>query len=99
MLALAEAGKPTGFASRGMFSKHVTTPYWIRMRLLHEKFLIELRQSLLATLNDALKRIGSRMGFECELKVDGLPTDHEVDIALNQLDSGSLPLVKIMEMF
>jgi hypothetical protein len=99
MLALAEAGKPIGFASRGMFNKHVATPYWIRMRLLHERFLIELRQSLLDTLNNALKRIGSRMGFECELKVDGFPTDRDIEIALNQLDSGSLPLVKLMDVY
>src|SRR6266478_10100480 len=55
MLALAEAGKPIGFASRGMFNKHVTTPYWIRMRLFHERFLIELRKTLLDALNDALR--------------------------------------------
>lgn len=99
MLALAEAGRPIGFGSRGMFNKHVATPYLIRMRLLHEKFLIELRQSLLDTLNDALERIGRRMGFDCELKVDGLPTDRDIEIALNQLDSGSLPLTKLMDAY
>lgn len=99
MLALAEAGRPIGFGSRGMFNKHVATPYWIRMRLLHERFLIELRQSLLDTLNEALKRIGSQMGFDCELKVNGLPTDRDIEIALNQLDSGSLPLVKLMDAY
>ena len=99
MLAIAEAGRPIGFGSRRMFDKNVATPYWIRMRLLHERFLIEFRQSLLDTLNDALKRIGSRMGFKCELKVDGLPTDHDIEIALNQLDSGSLPLLKLMDVY
>ena len=99
MFALAEAGKSIGFASRGMFNKHLATPYQIRMRLLHERFLIELRQTLLATLNDALRKIGSRMGFECELKVNGLPTDHDIEIALNQLDSGSLSLVKLMDAY
>lgn len=99
MLALAEAGRPVGFGSRGMFNKHVATPYWIRLRLLHEKFLIELRQSLLNTLNDALKRIGNRMGFDCELKVDGLPTDRDIEIALNQLDAGSPPLLKLMDAY
>jgi hypothetical protein len=87
MLALAEAGRPIGFGSRGMFNKYVATPYWIRMRLLHEKFLIELRQSLLETLNCALKRIGSRMGFECKLKADGLPTDHDIEIALGPVNT------------
>ena len=99
MLALAEAGRPIGFGSRGMFNKHVATPYWIRMRLLHERFLIEFRQALLDTLNDALRRMGSRMGFECELKVDGLPTDRDIEIALNQLNSGSPPLIKLMDTY
>ena len=99
MLALAEAGRPIGYACRGMFNEQAATPYWIRLKILHELFLIELRQSLLRTLNAGLKKTGERMGFEGQIEVNGWPTHHDVEVALNQLDAGAPSLVEILDTF
>jgi hypothetical protein len=99
LLALAEAGRPIGYACRGMFNEQAATPYWIRLKILHEAFLIELRQSLLKTLNAGLKKTGDKIGFECQIEVSGWPTLHDVEVALNQLDAGAPSLVDILDTF
>ncbi|HWY31205.1 MAG TPA: hypothetical protein VNX46_10640, partial [Candidatus Acidoferrum sp.] len=88
-----------GYACRGMFNEQVATPYWIRLKILHEAFLIELRQSLLKTLNAGLKAMGDKMGFECQIEVSGWPTHRDVEVALNQLDAGAPSLVEILNTF
>ena len=98
-LALVEAVKPIGWNARGSYNGHVTSYYWIRLMLTFEKFKIELRHTILATLNDALKRIGKKLGFEAQIEISGLPVRVDVTDALRKLDLGEVPFTEVMKAF
>jgi hypothetical protein len=98
-LALVEAVKPVGWNARGSFNGRVTSYYWIRLMLNFEKFKIELRHSMLATLNDALKRIGQKLGFEAQIDISGTPLHVDVTDALRKLDLGEVPFTEVMKAF
>jgi hypothetical protein len=98
-LALVEAVKPIGWNARGTFNNFVLSYYWIRMSLTFEKFKIRLREAMLATLNRSLQRIGEKVGFKAEIKMEGLPTIADVDNASNQLASGAMPFTEVMKVF
>jgi hypothetical protein len=69
------------------------------MALKFEKFKIELRQTLLAALNEVLGRIGARIGFSAEIQIHGLPSIQDVDIAIEKLRSGTMPFTEVMDPF
>lgn len=98
-LALVEAIKPIGWNARGSFSDCVTSYYWIRLLLKFERFKIELRHSMLATLNEAVLRIGQKLNFAGRIEISGLPLRVDVTDALRKLDSGERPFTEIMEVF
>jgi hypothetical protein len=98
-LALVEAVKPIGWNARGSFNDCVTSYYWIRLMLTFERFKIELRSALLATLNEGLQRIGLKLGFEAQIKITGLPMRVDVADAIVKLDSGLMPFTEVMKAF
>jgi hypothetical protein len=98
-LALIEAAKPVGWIARGLFNDQVLSYYWIKMRLKFESVKIELRDTMLATLNDGLRRIGERMGFKATIVVKGVPTLRDVADALQKLNTGEVPFTKVMDVF
>jgi len=98
-LALVEAVKPIGWNARGSFNDCVLSYYWIHMSLTFEKFKIQLREAMLTTLNGGLERIGEKIGFKAQIKIDGLPTLADVDTASNNLNSGAMPFTEVMKPF
>ncbi|PYJ61823.1 MAG: hypothetical protein DME24_05655 [Verrucomicrobia bacterium] len=98
-LALVEAVKPIGWNARRSFNDCVTSYYWIRLMLTFEKFKIELRHAILAALNDALKRIGQKLGFAAQIEISGLPMRVDVTDAVRKLDSGEIPFTEVMKAF
>jgi hypothetical protein len=98
-LALVEAVKPIGWNARGTFNDCVLSYYWIHLSLTFEKFKIQLRETMLATLNDGLGRIGEKIGFKTQIKIDGLPTLADVDTASRNLNSGTMPFTEVMKTF
>ena len=98
-LALIEAAKPVGWIARGLFNDEVLSYYWIKMRLDFESVAIRLRDSMLATPNQGLRRIGERMGFSAAIAVKGARTLKDVDEALHKLDSGAVPFTEVMDAF
>jgi hypothetical protein len=98
-LALVEAVRPIGWNARGSYNNRVTSYYWIRLMLTFEKFKIELRHTMLATLNDTLKRIGKQLGFEAQIEIHGLPMRVDVKDALRKLDLGEVPFTEVMKAF
>jgi hypothetical protein len=98
-LALVEAVKPIGWNARGSYNDCVTSYYWIRLMLTFERFKIELRHTMLAKLNDALKRIGQKLGFEAQIEINGLPMRVDVTNALGKLDLGEAPFTEVMKPF
>jgi hypothetical protein len=98
-LALVEAVKPIGWNARGSFNDSVLSYYWILMSLTFERFKIRLRETMLATLNAGLQRVGEKLGFEGRLKIEGLPTLADVDRATEHLNSGVMPFTEVMKPF
>ncbi len=98
-LALVEAVRPIGWNARGTYNDCVTSYYWIRLMLTFEKFKIELRHAMLAAINDALKRIGQKLGFEAQIEISGLPMRVDVTDALRKLELGEVPFTEVMKAF
>jgi hypothetical protein len=98
-LALVEAVKPIGWNARGAFNSCVLSYYWIHLMLRFERFKIQLRNAMLAELNDGLKRVGQKIGFESKITIDGLPTEADVDNAIANLSSGTMAFTDVMKPF
>jgi hypothetical protein len=98
-LALVEAVKPVGWYARGSYNQYVTSYYSIRLMLTFEEFKIELRHSMLATLNDALKCIGRKLGFEGQIEISGIPLHADITDARRKLDLGEAPFTEVMKTF
>lgn len=98
-MALAEAVKIIGWNARGLFGEEILEYYWMYRELLFRKFVIELRESILATLNKGLKIAGQTVGFSAQIKIEGLPTIKEVTEAFEQLKRGDLSFEEIMKPF
>jgi len=98
-LALAHSFKKIGWNVRQLFEDDMLEYYILHRRLLFEKFKIELRQSILATLNIGLGRAGKQMGFQAIIQIEGLPSLNDVDEMRNKLESGDLNFNDIMYRF
>lgn len=98
-LALVEAVKPVGWNARGSFNDCVMSYYWILMIITFEKFKIQLRKAMLASLNTGLRQVGKRLGFEAQIKVEGLPTIADVNAATVNLNSGSMAFTDVIKPF
>jgi|GEM_PF-728944 len=99
MLAIASAGKPIGWNARGTFGEEVLEYYELYRRLLFEQFKIELRNSVLSTLNEGLERAGHELGFSGHIEMNGLPTLEDVKLAQAQLEGGKRPFNEIFAPF
>jgi hypothetical protein len=89
-IALAKATQIIGWNARNYSNEHKFEHYVWRRQLIFYKFLCSLRETILQTLNEALTRIGNKMGFTAELSIEGLPSAGDVDIALEKLQKGDL---------
>lgn len=89
-IALAKATQIIGWNARNYSNEHKFEHYVWRRQLVFYKFLCSLRETILHTLNEALTRIGNKMGFTAELSIEGLPNSGDVDIALEKLHKGDL---------
>jgi hypothetical protein len=88
-LSVADATKIIGWSGRQMINGSILEYYQLHRQLRFERFLVELRNQLLATLNDGLSRVGKRLGFSAEMKIEGLPTLMDVEAAETRLREGA----------
>ena len=98
-LALAEAGKSIGWNARGLFNENMLEFYQLKRFLLFERFKIDFRTSILATLNNGLRLAGKEMGFTAKINVQGVPTIPDIEKANSELESGSKPFGDIIKPF
>lgn len=98
-LALAEASKAIGWNARGLFQDDMLQFYSLRRQLSFERFKIDLRTSILETLNKGLLLAGKQMGFDAQINIQGLPTISDVEMAQSELESGSNPFGEILKPF
>lgn len=89
-IALAKATKEIGWNSRDYSNEHKFEHYVWQRELRFYKFLCILRETILKTLNNGLKRIGKKLEFEAELIVEGLPTTQDVENATEKLSKGEI---------
>jgi hypothetical protein len=98
MLALAEATREVGWTGRGIFGpagQHTLENYGWRRELVFARFNTELRERIVGTINDALKRAGVVSGINAKVQLSGFPTLAELDAAIDHLQAGSQPLSEI----
>ncbi len=98
-LAIARAGKVIGWNARETFVDEVLEYYWMERQLRFEQFKADLRKSILEVLNDGLKRAGRELGFEVEIKIDGMPTTDDVRAAREELGKGTRTFREILNPF
>jgi len=98
-LALADAGKLIGWNARGIVEGEVLEYYWLHRQLIFERFKIELRDTILRTLNEGLELAGRDVGFSGQLKFEGLPTLDDVKDAEAHLAAGDMPFKEVLKPF
>ncbi len=97
-LAVATAARDIGWSGRSIFlygEPRVVELYWWFREFEFERFLIELRQSFVATLNSALRLAGRECSFDASIRFQGFPTLKEVDNATHHLIAGDRTLTDI----
>ena len=84
----ATVTEPIGWNVRGLFTDNRLEPYnvWRELRFL--EFKIRLRDLIIDRLNQALRQVGGRLGFEATIELSGLPTLAEVEEAKDDLRTG-----------
>jgi hypothetical protein len=97
--ALADATKEIGWNSRSLFEEDALEYYTIHRQLIFERFKIELRNSILDTLNHGIKCLGDLMGFKAEIRIEGLPTVDDVENAQSNLSNGRKAFKELLAPF
>lgn len=98
-IVAARCTREIGWNGRGLFQREAVDYYTTMRELRFEKFKMNLRQAILAMLNEALKRAGSRMGFDERLVLDGLPSHEDVARSQRQLETGEVGFDEILRRF
>jgi hypothetical protein len=98
-LALADAGKAIGWNARSLVEDDMLEFYSLKRLLRFERFKIVVRDSIIDTLNEGLKRAGRRMGFEGQIRLHGLPRLSDVERAESELESGSKSFGEVLKPF
>jgi hypothetical protein len=89
-IALAKATRVIGWNARNYSNEYKFEHYVWQRQLRFHKFLCILRETILKTLNEGLKRIGNNLDFEAKLVIEGLPTVLDAENALEKLKNGEI---------
>ncbi len=98
-IAFASAMKNIGWTAHSLFREGKLSYYSAYMQLVFERFKLQLRDALIAKLNEALSTIGQLMNFSSKIEITGLPTSEEIDQAMAELECGKRAFTAIMEPF
>jgi hypothetical protein len=84
----ATVTEPIGWNIRRLFKDNHLEPYdvWRDLRFL--EFKIRFRDLIINRLNQALRQVGERLGFEATVELSGLRTLAEVEEAKDDLRTG-----------
>lgn len=96
MLALAEATRATGWNGRGTLHEHTLTTFWLRREVTFHRFVARVRTAILEQVNALLRRVGPRLHFNAQLRLEGFPTDAALDEVLGLIDAGEIPLTEVV---
>lgn len=89
------ATRAIGWNARGLQREHVLDPYAVWRQLRFNRFKVQVRDVILAQLNDALRRIGDQFGFEARIELAGVSTLADVDAQLASIAGSTTNLVDL----
>jgi hypothetical protein len=101
-LATAAASRRLGWIDFGLYEaerQEITNYYWYYRNLDFERFKIEVRNEILATINRALSRIAKNTGIILHLALVGFPDIKDYQVARARIESGDGTLEEIFEPF
>ena len=98
-LAVAAASRLIGWDANQSLYEIFTEYYVLHRRLVFERFVILLRQSILSTLNTIVARIGALFDTAAQLEVYGLPTLEDVTRAERELAAGARSFNSVIDDF
>jgi hypothetical protein len=98
-LALASSTRETGWKMGAGFDGTFLEYYEVWRLLVYNRFVIELRDEIIRTLDEAIRRVSLDFGPETGLIVRGLPDQAEVEQAFGELASGSRTFVSFVDQF
>ncbi len=98
-IRLAKLTKDIGWNGRGLLSERMTEHYWLTRQLRFERFLAQLRGTIMSSFNNLLAQVDKKIGFSCRLKLEGIATEVDVDSSEQILEDGSGPFSLVMKPF
>lgn len=98
-LALAQATRKSGWSARDLLRNEMTDVYLAQRILRFEAFKIEIRDSVVAQLNEIFTRVGIRLGFSGAISISGVPTRAQAEEAMQALQVGSASIANIIKPF
>lgn len=98
-IAVARAASVFGWDARRTSDERKLEPYRVWGYIQAERFKLELRSILLDGLNDALEKVGNRLGWNSRIVIDGLPDFSDIRQAEQDLASGARGIDAILHRF
>lgn len=94
---LAKITRHLGWNGRGSFDGQTLEFYQLYRILSFQKTRAILREYIMHNLNRALEKIGEKMGFKCEIRLEGISTHEDYNNYMRQLIDGSLQFSEVIE--
>lgn len=89
-MAVVKACKQIGWRGRSMLAPEFITEYYdLHLFFLFEEFKVKFRDSIFISLNKAIARAGSKLGFEAKITIAGLPTLTDIQASQKLLADGN----------
>lgn len=97
IVGLARSTRRLGWNARQLFNEKANEFYWVHRHLAFQLTRARLRESIVATLNEALRRVGAHMGFQATVTVAGVPTAKEIAKVILDVQAGKVELSVAIE--
>jgi hypothetical protein len=98
-VVVAEATRMIGWNARGLLQEDMLDYYFVHRELVWERFKAHLRDGIVETINEGLRRAGQVLGFDTRLVIEGLPSEEEIDQAEQKLRTGLASFDEILKPF
>jgi hypothetical protein len=98
-LALVAATRHIGWTGGQNLYELFTEYYVLHRRLVFERTIISLRESILRTLNESLSTISAAFNKVASLRIDGLPIREDVERAMSELSIGNRMFESVLDDF
>jgi hypothetical protein len=93
-VALAQITGSIGWSGRRLATEDMLEFYELSRLIRFEGFRIQLRDALLAQLNEGLRKAGKKLGFEAQIVVHGVPQLQDILNAQRELAEGTVATFK-----